>query len=106
MVKTLEPVEVPADFPDRETLVAIYQFLRGVRNKTDRFDLCGLVEAFNGRTGKNFSVYAFDCAIDIFEELGLLIVNRKRKAFDVPTPKGKLDLMNSRTFRLGRMVAP
>ena len=99
-VHSVEPVEIAGDFPDDNKLRLIYNFLRGVRAKTDRFDLCGLVAAFNERTGEKFSTYVFQCAIDIFEELGLLIIDRKRKSFDVLF--SKRELSNSRTYRLGR----
>jgi len=108
-VSSLEPVEAEGEFPDREQLVAVYSFLRGARGFTERFDLCAMVKAFNERYGKNFSTYAFDCAIKIFEELGLIIINREKQTFNLPRPKNKLDLTNSRTFRLGRRerdVAP
>ena len=108
-VSSLEPVELEDEFPDREQLVAVYSFLRGARGFTERFDLCAMVKAFNARYDKPFSTYAFDCAVKVFEELGLLIINREKQTFDLPRPKNKLDLTNSRTFRLGRRerdVAP
>ena len=101
-VSSLEPVEIAAEFPDRQQLLAVYNFLRRARVYTDRFDLCALVKAFNNQTEKNFSVYTFAVAVTVFEELGLVVRNRDRRAFDMPRPKNKLELTNSRTFRLGR----
>ena len=100
-VSSLEPVEVAGEFPDREQLVDVYSFLRRARAFTERFDLCDLVKAFNS-FGKNFSTYTFDSAIKVFEELGLIIIDREKKTFDLPHPKNKLELTNSRIFRLGR----
>lgn len=100
-VSSLEPVEIAGEFPDREQLVDVYSFLRRARAFTERFDLCDLVKAFNG-LGKNFSTYTFDSAIKVFEELGLIIIDREKKTFDLPRPKNKLELTNSRIFRLGR----
>ncbi len=101
-VSSLEPVEIADEFPDRNQLVEVYNFLRRARVYTERFDLCELLKAFNNATGKNFSIYTFDSAIKIFEELGLIVFNRDKKTFDMPRPKNKLELMNSRTYRLGR----
>lgn len=101
-VSSLEPVEIADAFPDREQLIAVYHFLRRARVYTTRFDLCSLVRAFNGSIDKNFSTYTFDCAVKVFEELGLIVLNRDKKTFDMPQPKNKLELNNSRTYRLGR----
>ena len=99
-VSSLEPVEAAGEFPDREQLVEVYNFLRQARSFTEKFDLCDLVKAFN-RMDKNFSTYTFDSAVKVFEELGLIIIDRDKKTFELPRPKNKLDLNNSRTFRLG-----
>ncbi len=101
-VSSLEPVEIADEFPERDQLVEVYNFLRRARVYTERFDLCELLKAFNNATGKNFSIYKFDSAIKIFEELGLIVFNRDKKTFDMPRPQNKLELMNSRTYRLGR----
>ena len=100
-VSSLEPVATIGEFPAREQLVEVYNFLRRARNFTEKFDLCDLVKAFNG-AGKNFSTYTFDSAVKVFEELGLIIINRDKQTFELPRPKNKLELSNSRTFRLGR----
>lgn len=100
-VSSLEPVAVEGEFPDREQLVDIYNFLRRARAFTEKFDLCSFVKVFN-ESGKNFSTYKFDSAIKVFEELGLIIINSDKQTFELPRPKNKLELTNSRTFRLGR----
>ena len=101
LVSSLEPAAGVGEFPDREQLVDVYNFLRRARSFTEKFNLCELVKAFNGE-GKNFSTYTFDSAIKIFEELGLILIDRDKKTFELPRPKNKLELTNSRTFRLGR----
>lgn len=100
-VSSLEPAEGVGEFPNREQLVDVYNFLKRARSFTEKFDLCDLVKAFNG-SGKNFSTYTFDSAVKVFEELGLIIINRDKKTFEMPRPKNKLELINSRTYRLGR----
>ena len=102
-VSSLEPIV--GEFPAREHLVAIYHFLRRARNFTEKFDLCDLVKSFNA-SGRNFSTYTFDSAVKVFEELGLLIIDRDKKTFEMPRPKNKLELNNSRTYRLGSKERP
>ena len=101
-VSSLEPVKIEGAFPTREQLLDIYSFLRRARVYTERFDMCSLVKAFNTNFGKNCSIYTFDSAIKVFEELGLIVLDNDRKTFNMLRPKNKLELMNSRTFRLGR----
>ena len=101
-ISSLEPVEIENEFPNREQMLEIYNFLRHARILTEKFDLCALVKAFNGENNKNCSTYTFDTAIKIFEELGLIIINRENGNFELPRPKNKLELMNSRIYRLGR----
>lgn len=102
-VSSLEPVANADEFPDREQLLEVYSFLRRARVYTERFDLCALVKAFNSAAEKNFSIYTFDSAIKVFEELGLIIIDRDKGTFELPRPKNKLELTNSRTFRLGSL---
>lgn len=104
-VSSLEPVASAGEFPDREQLLEVYSFLRRARVYTERFDLCSLVKAFNSAAEKNFSIYTFDSAIKIFEELGLIIIDRDKGTFELLRPKNKLELTNSRTFRLGSLKA-
>ena len=99
-ISSLEPTEEGEIPLEREQLLEIYNFLRKTWSSTNRFNLCTLVREFNVQSGKNLSTYSFDGAIKIFEELGLLIIERDRKRFEVLTPKSKLDLNNSRSYRL------
>ncbi len=101
-VSSLEPAAQGEGVLEREQLLDVYKFLRRARDFTEYFNLCSLVRAFNTQTGQNLSTYSFDGAIKVFEELGLLIIDRDKKTFDMPRPKNKLDLNNSRTYRLGR----
>ena len=105
VVSSLEPVANAGEFPDRDQLLAVYSFLRRARVYTERFDLCSLVKAFNNESGENFSTYTFDSAIKIFEELGLIVIDGEKGTFELPRPKNKLELTNSRTYRLGRREA-
>ena len=101
-ISSLEPAAEGESALEREQLLEVYNFLRKARNFTERFNLCALVKEFNSQTGKNLSTYSFDGAIKIFEELGLLIIDNDKKTFELPRPKSKLDLNNSRSYRLER----
>ena len=101
-VSSLEPAAQGQAALDDNGLREVYTFLRKARSFTEYFNLCSLVKAFNNQTGQNLSTYTFDGAIKVFEELGLLIIDRDKKTFELPRPKNKLDLNNSRTYRLGR----
>lgn len=101
-VSSLEPAAQGEAVLSDNGLREVYTFLRKARSMTERFNLCALVRAFNEQTGQNLSTYTFDGAIKIFEELGLLIIDRDNTSFELPRPKNKLELMNSRTYRLGR----
>ncbi len=101
-VSSLEPAAEGEAALERDELLEVYNFLRKARGFTERFNLCALVREFNRQTGKNYSTYSFDGAIKIFEELGLLIIDRDKKTFELPRPKNKLDLNNSRSYRLER----
>lgn len=101
-VSSLEPAAQGEAVLSDDGLREVYTFLRKARSMTERFNLCALVRAFNEQTGKNLSTYTFDGAIKVFEELGLLIIDNEKKTFELPRPKNKLELTNSRTYRLGR----
>lgn len=104
-VSSLEPTETGDVILERDELLEIYNFLRKARTATEKFNLCALVKDFNGESGKNLSTYSFDGVIKIFEELGLLIIDAEKNTFELPRPKNKLELSNSRTYRLERRKA-
>ncbi len=99
-ISSLEPTEIGEAILKRDQLLEIYNFLRKARSVTEKFNLCALVKEFNSQSGKNLSTYSFDGVIKIFEELGLLIIDTEKNTFELPRPKNKLELNNSRTFRL------
>ncbi|MBR4903755.1 MAG: single-stranded-DNA-specific exonuclease RecJ [Selenomonadaceae bacterium] len=101
-ISSLEPAaEGESVLRSREELLEVYNFLKKARGFTERFNICALVREFRSQSGKNISTYTFDGAIKVFEELGLLVIDRDKKTFELPRPKTKLELTNSRTYRLG-----
>lgn len=105
-VSSLEPSAVGESILEREKLLAVYNFLKTARSFTEQFNLCALAREFNKQSGQNLSTYTFDGAIKVFEELGLLIIDKDKKTFELLRPKSKLDLNNSRTYRLGMAEKP
>ena len=100
-VNYFEPAAVEGGFPDRAKLADIYKFLKQFSSQTDKFEICDFAEKFNAATGKNFPMYTTLSAIEIFQELGFLKIDAEEKTFELPTFGKKLNLKNSRTFRLG-----
>lgn len=99
MVNYLEPTQ--GIFPTREILAEVYKFLKILRDKTDNFEICDFTKKFNSATKKNYSTYTILSAVNIFRELGIVHVDAENKTFELPALKKKLNLKNSRTYRLG-----
>lgn len=89
-------------FPNREILAPIYKFLKFIREKDNSFEICDFVKKFNTATKKNYSTYTILTAINIFLELGFIKIDAEKQTFDLPSFSKKIDLNNSRTFRLGQ----
>ena len=98
-INYLEPTK--ENFPTRENLAEIYKFLKFLCGKNNYFEICDLAKKFNSATGKNFSTYTILNAINIFREIGFIRVNENENTFEMPTFNKKINLNNSRTFRLG-----
>ncbi len=100
MVNYLEPAKVANAFPDRAKLAEIYKFLKLLSKKTNRFEICDFAKNFNAVTENNFPMYTIWSAIEVFKELGFLKIDSAQKTFEMPVVAKKLNLNNSRTFRL------
>ena len=100
MVNYLEPTQ--GVFPTREILTEVYKFLKILRGKTDKFEIYDFVKKFNLTAKKNYSTYTTLTAINIFLELGFIKVDAENQTFEMPAFSKKIDLKNSRTFRLGQ----
>ena len=98
MINYLTPTEIAGFFPDRNKLAEIYKFLK--QNPPPKFDICDFAKNFNASTEKNYPMYTIFNAVEIFLELGLMNFDEE-KNFELPTFDKKLNLKNSRTFRLG-----
>ena len=82
----------------RQQLGEIYKLLKIIHQSNNKFDMYLIAQKFQD-SGKKFSMSVILDAIDIFSELGLLVVDAVNKTFDLPSGK-KRSLENSRTFRI------
>ena len=93
MVKSLVPSKVNP--PDRAALVNFYKFLKSISpdNAAVPSDLCKL------SADLKTSPFTLSIALQVFEELGLLLFNPAGDSFFMPPPSRKLNLNESRTWR-------
>ena len=99
MVEHIMPSEQERIFPDRDLLKTVYSFLREqcAADNVIPYGEAALTRHFS-RAMQHISRYTMFCALCIFRELGLLIpISGERWQF-IP-PEGRLDLMDSPTFR-------
>ncbi len=100
LLQEMEPAASERIFPDRSLLIKIYTFLKElntVRGKIP-FDACALTVAFSKRFG-HISLYSMKSGLRVFQELGLLHGDLEEKRYILPVPKGKMDLMESPSYR-------
>ncbi|MBR3459093.1 MAG: single-stranded-DNA-specific exonuclease RecJ, partial [Selenomonadaceae bacterium] len=84
----------------RSLLVKIYTFLKELNTARGKipFDACALTTAFSRRFG-HISLYSMQSGMRVFQELGLLHGDLEEKKYILPVPKGKMDLMESPSYR-------
>ena len=101
MVKSLVPSKTT--HPDRAAMVNFYKFLKLNSSETDfrPFDICSLNAKFKSSSFANDSnsTYTMLCAVQVFEELGLLQFNPAGDSFIMPPTNRMLNLNESRTWR-------
>ena len=87
-------------FPERDLLVKIYSFLKRMQAGQGAIpmDDCALAVEFSGYFG-HISLYSMKLGLQIFQELGLLCRDHEKKQYRLPAPKGKMDLLQSPSYR-------
>ncbi|WP_315274625.1 single-stranded-DNA-specific exonuclease RecJ [Selenomonas sputigena] len=100
MLEDFRPARAEAKHPDRDVLASVYRFLlarqragEGLPADAEKL-LAGYLLHFPA-----MGIFTFQKALQIFEELGVLLPDDGRYAFC--PPQGKLDLQKSRIFREG-----
>ena len=108
-IESLEPARENGNFPNRDALINIYQFLRQRSNsdKMQPFDICKFNADFKQSRYRNSdpkfnSIYTFNCALQIFEELGFINFDVDGNYFSMPENPNKLNLNRSRFWRLNQ----
>ena len=100
IVSYISPAKQRNSFPDREILARIYSLLHSIKDEKGYvpMDSCELLAAYQAQYGEA-SLYAIECGLSVFEEMGLLHSKLTEKGYDMPqAPKDKLDLSCSRLY--------
>lgn len=106
VVSSIEPAECERIHPNRDLLVKIYLLLKKLQN-TGRIpaDPMILTSQFARAANTHCSLFSMKEAVKIFEEIGLLKVDEENgRLYKLVTPKEKLDLTSSETYRLNNEV--
>ena len=100
MLEDFRPARAEAKHPDRDALASVYRFLLARQRAGE--GLPADAEKLLAEYLLHFPVmgiFTFQKALQIFEELGILLTDDGRYAFC--PPQEKLDLQKSRIFREG-----
>ena len=101
ILQEIQPTQSERIFPDRGLLVKIYTFLKELGEKKQGIPLDAylLTAGFSKRFG-HISLYSMKYGLQVFQELGLLHGDLEEKRYLLPPTKGKMDLMQSSTYRI------
>ncbi len=107
LINSIIPSKENCLFPDRETMINIYKFLWQRANSVEfkpydigKFSVDYKKSSFASENPALNSAYTMFCAIQVFEELGLIYFNANGDEFIMPKSSKKLDLNESRFWRL------
>jgi recombination protein J len=99
MAESVMPAEHERIFPDRALLKDLYRLLSSLRATNDQiaYNTLTLTRKFSEEM-RHISHYTMECALHIFQELGLLSPLPEIGWQFIP-PAGKLELMDAPTYR-------
>ena len=107
IIKSIDPAEKGSAFPNRETMINIYKFLWSYadESKYQPYDICQLNVRFRdsifaNKDSKFNSTYTMLCAVQVFEELGLISFNFDGSEYLMPKADKKFSLDESRFWRI------
>ena len=107
MIKSISPSREGMPFPDRDAMINFYKFLKLHSDETEfktydivKFSVEFKTSALANKNPKLNSTYTMQCAVQVFEELGLLQFNVIGDKFIMPRSSRKLNLNESRFWRL------
>ncbi len=101
VVEYMAPAESCQHFPGRDMLVGIYRFLVNRRGEAGHipYDARELTMLYSEQF-QEISLYTMDCALKVFEELGLLFSSLSDESYFMPPTSGKkMQLTDSRLYR-------
>ena len=108
-IKSIEPSRENASFPDRNAMSNIYKFLWRYADKNRLrfmpYDICKFNVEFKNSDLANKnpqlnSTYTMLCAVQVFEELGLIQFDDEGKNFIMPKASRNFELNESRFCRI------
>ncbi len=99
-LQEMEPADCERVFPNRDMLIKIYTFLRGLEkaNKKIPYDSILLTKQYVSFYG-HISLYTMEQGLQVFQELGILCKDLQDKEYIMKVPKAKLDLQQSLLYR-------
>ena len=102
MVDTLQVAQEDRVFPTRDLLRGVYRFLHTLCRMYGSipYDDVQLTLAYRKECGV-ISYYTMGAALAVFQELGILAGKRDASGYEMPVVSGKMDLMDSPTYRRG-----
>ena len=100
MVESLRPAEGELIFPTREILKSLYRYLHGVQNHKGCIPYTPpILTRKYAHAVEHISLYTVTCAVQIFQELGILMRLPHHTGWQMRTMSGKAKLLDAPTYR-------
>ena len=100
MVESLRPAEGELIFPTREILKSLYRYLHGVQNHKGCIPYTPpILTRKYAHAVEHISLYTVTCAVQIFQELGILMRLPHHTGWQMRTMSGKAKLLDVPTYR-------
>lgn len=100
MVDSISPSDSEKVFPEREILANVYRYLMGIQKREGKIPYTASALALGYSEGYgHISLYTLSMALKIFQELNILRLNLKENSYYLPKVTGRMDLINSPTYR-------
>lgn len=100
MVDSISPASNEKIFPERDILANVYRYLMSIQKREGKIPYAaneltlGYSEAYG-----HISLYTMSMALKIFQELNILRLNLNENSYYMPKVTGRMDLINSPTYK-------
>ncbi len=101
IVNSMQPAASERVFPNRDILLELYRYLRGIFKRDGRIPFSAETLALDYRKTSHISYYTMCKGLQVFQELGILLSDAEEMCYTMPAQSSKLDLMTSPTYRRG-----